>query len=131
MKRQQPPAHSRWQKGQSGNPSGRHKGSKNLKTLVNSLKTALLNALNEVVTVDGGNLTKLEAILKSMTDKAVGGDARATQQVVQLLRIYGEPSGELEPTPALEAADHLVLQQFLDRDAEMQQEGTNATPQPR
>jgi|HubBroStandDraft_1064217.scaffolds.fasta_scaffold348202_1 hypothetical protein len=62
MKCEQPPARSRWQRGQSGNPSGRHKGSKNLKTLVNSLKTALLNALNEVVTVDGGNMTKLEAI---------------------------------------------------------------------
>jgi hypothetical protein len=131
MKCKQPPARSRWLKGRSGNPSGRHKGSKNLKTLVNSLKTALLNALNEVVTVDGGNMTKLEAILKSMTDKAVGGDTRATQQVVQLLRIYEEPSGESEPAPALDAADDVVLQQFFDRNALPQKDDPNATPKAR
>jgi hypothetical protein len=63
-----------------------------------------------------------------MTDKAVGGDTRATQQVVQLLRIYEEPSGESEPAPALDAA---VLRQFFDRNAQPQKDDPNATPKAR
>ena len=44
-----PPRHTRFKKGQSGNPRGRPSGSKNLKTLLNE-------ALNErvVVTEEGG-----------------------------------------------------------------------------
>jgi|HubBroStandDraft_1064217.scaffolds.fasta_scaffold348202_2 hypothetical protein len=66
-----------------------------------------------------------------MTDKAVGGDTRATQQVVQLLRIYEEPSGESEPAPALDAADDVVLRQFFDRNAQPQKDDPNATPKAR
>ena len=58
-----PPRHTRFTKGQSGNPRGRAPGAKNLKTL-------LIDALNElvVVTENGGRRTisKGQAIIKQL-----------------------------------------------------------------
>lgn len=76
-----PPLHSRFKKGQSGNPNGRRKGFKNLATLAKK-------ALNERVTVvENGQrkrITKLEAILKQLTNKATSGDQRAIRLVLPL-----------------------------------------------
>ena len=61
-----PPRHSRFVKGQSGNPRGRPPGAKNLKTLLNK-------ALNERVTVTehGGRrkITKREAIVTQLVNR--------------------------------------------------------------
>jgi hypothetical protein len=76
-----PPQHSRFKKGQSGNPRGRRRGYKNVATLVKK-------ALNERVTVvENGQrkrITKLEAILKQLTNKAASGDQRAIRLVLPL-----------------------------------------------
>src|SRR5260370_31225451 len=62
-----PPGHTRFKKGQSGNPKGRPAGAKNLSTL-------LSEALNEpvVVTENGGQrqITKRAAIIKQPTHQA-------------------------------------------------------------
>jgi hypothetical protein len=56
-----PPLHSRFERGQSGNPRGRPSGAKNLATL-------LTEALNETVVIaeDGGRrkISKRQAIIK-------------------------------------------------------------------
>src|ERR1700739_4334618 len=66
-----PPRHSRFRKGQSGNPRARPPGAKNLKTLLN-------DALNEpvIVTENGGRrkLTKREAIIKQVVNQSTKGD---------------------------------------------------------
>lgn len=71
-----PPRHSQFQKGRSGNPSGRPRGSKNAATLLDE-------ALKErvIVSENGGrrSVTKLEAIMKQLVNKAAQGDHRATQ----------------------------------------------------
>lgn len=81
-----PPAHTRFQKGQSGNPQGRPKGKLNLVTVLN-------RALNEKVTVvEHGkrhSITKLEAAFKQLVNKAVQGDPRAIQQVLSLGSLIG------------------------------------------
>jgi hypothetical protein len=52
-----PPAHSRFKKGQSGNPWGRPAGAKNLKTLLNE-------ALNErVIVAENGRRRKISKFL--------------------------------------------------------------------
>jgi Family of unknown function (DUF5681) len=74
-----PPLHTRFQKGRSGNPRGRCKGSKNVATL-------LAQVLNERVTVtENGKrrtITKREAILKQLANKAASGDYRAMKLVI-------------------------------------------------
>jgi hypothetical protein len=71
-----PPKHTRFRKGHSGNPKGRPRGSRNASTLLDE-------ALKERVTISENGrrrkVTKLEAILKQLVNKAAGGDHRATQ----------------------------------------------------
>src|ERR1700680_548588 len=68
-----PPKHSRFVKGKSGNPNGRPKRTKNL-------KTELLEVLREMVTItEGGRtrkVTKLRALLESVFAKPFKGDSR-------------------------------------------------------
>ena len=76
-----PPEHTRFQKGQSGNPTGRRKGSKNVATLLEQV-------LNErvIVTENGKRkrITKLEAMLKQLANKAASGDHRAIKLLMPL-----------------------------------------------
>ena len=88
-----PPRHSRFKPGQSGNPKGRPKGSKSLKTL-------LEEALSSPITItEGGVPRKMELrqlLFKAMVGKAVKGDARATAVLVKLMEQFGlsKPDGE-------------------------------------
>src|SRR5215469_3318630 len=78
-----PPRKTRFRKGQSGNPSGRGKGSRNVSQL-------LLQALSEHVTVNENGerkrITKAEAMLKQLVNKGASGDARAIQLLLAEMR---------------------------------------------
>lgn len=80
-----PPQHTRFQKGQSGNPKGRLRGSKNVATL-------LAQVLRErvVITENGRRktITKLEAMLKQLANKAASGDHRAIKLLISLAGTY-------------------------------------------
>src|SRR5262245_36469787 len=69
-----PSSHTRFEKGQSGNPRGRPPGAKNIKTL-------LTKALNElvVVTDNGGRrkVSKREAIVTQLVNRSAKADYRA------------------------------------------------------
>lgn len=79
----QPPRHSRFKSGQSGNPRGRTKGSANLATY-------LAKALSEKVVVkEGGRrrtITKAEAIAKQLVNKAAGADLNAMKMLLAIER---------------------------------------------
>src|SRR5919199_3891484 len=83
-----PPRHTRFQKGRSGNPKGRPKGSPNL-------ATALQRALSErvVITENGQRRTisKLDASVKQLVNKAAAGDARALQLLLSRLDTVENP----------------------------------------
>src|SRR6478672_6647667 len=84
-----PPLHTRFKPGQSGNPSGRAKGSKNLKTLFHTI-------LNEQIALQDGaqakKVTKAEAIMRRLIIGALKGDSRS---LMTLMRI-AEQTGEFE-----------------------------------
>ena len=132
--RNKPPLNTRFKKGQSGCPTGRRKGSKNRKTLEKVQQTVVINLLNELVTVDDNGhprtMTKLEALLMAVINKAVAGDLRAAQQLQQQ-RIYEVQPEEHEVSQALDAADQLVVKQFYVRFAAMQKGLSNETDDPR
>ena len=112
-----PPRHTRFRKGQSGNPRGRPKESKNLATL-------LKEALNEPVIVaeNGGRrkITMREAIIKQLVKRSATADLRATKILLDLVRdIEGrrEPGGEpgSAETRALTEVDKKVIEQLRAR----------------
>ena len=76
-----PPRHTRFKPGQSGNPGGRPK--KKARTFAESFE----RELNTRITVNEGGkqrrITKLQAIAKQQTNKAVNGDPKATALVMR------------------------------------------------
>ena len=110
---QRPPEATRFKKGVSGNPKGRPKGSLNVATV-------FLKTLHEKVVVNEHGqrrtVTKLEAALTQLVNKAATGDLRALRQLLELAR-------EAEARQSLPAAqnvilsdlDHEVMQGILER----------------
>jgi uncharacterized protein DUF5681 len=109
----QPPLHTRFKKGQSGNP-----GSRSAK----SLPALLADALNETVVVTIGGrrrrITKREAIVTQMVDKSPSADLRATKMLIGMMKDVENKAGEIAPPPEprrLAEADSEVAQQFVAR----------------
>ena len=108
-----PPRHTRFKKGQSGNPRGRPGGSKNLKTLLNE-------ALNEpvVVSEEGRRrkITKREAIVTQLVNRSATADLRALKILLDTLReIEGQSQPDCAETPGFTVADEKVIAQFKAR----------------
>jgi hypothetical protein len=74
-----PPANTRWKRGQSGNPKGRPKGSKNLDTIV----TGILG--KKIRYTENGKVqttTTREAILTVMAQRALKGDLKSADYLL-------------------------------------------------
>ena len=106
-----PPVHTRFQRGQSGNPKGRPKGARNL-------KTDLAEELAERVAItENGRqrkVSKQRLLVKSLVAKAIKGETRAGEVVV---RMVGQTLGfDAEDTMAapLAADDAEILNAFME-----------------
>ena len=103
-----PPLHTRFRKGRSGNPRGRPKGGRNL-------KIDLLEEFGEMLTVHEGTrdlrVSKQRALIKSLTARAIKGDTAAAGKLVDLyIRIFGLQDQDLaEPAQPLSAEEQEVL----------------------
>ena len=77
-----PPAKTRFKKGQSGNPKGRPKGARNLRTLLSDLMSARIH-----VTENGRrrSISTQEALLKGMLADALRGDHKARTGILGLV----------------------------------------------
>jgi uncharacterized protein DUF5681 len=82
-----PPQHTQWRQGQSGNPKGRKKGSRNFKTEAKEL----LNSMVSVVR-DGkpAKMSAQRAVLERLCDKALNGDIRALTQLIRLAQEHSD-----------------------------------------
>jgi hypothetical protein len=98
-----PPEHSRFKPGQSGNPSGRPKGSQNLKTIFEKI-------LKEEVSLREGNdvrkVTKAEALIRGLVIGALKGDQR---NVVTLLRIAEQAGHFNEPGQDIGRIERIIV----------------------
>jgi hypothetical protein len=98
-----PPLHTRFKKGQSGNPRGRH--AKNLPAL-------LVEALNQPVAVtENGRrrqVTKREAVIAQLVDKSAAADLRATKMLLDILKDIEKEVGTAPTLAAVALANKMA-----------------------
>jgi hypothetical protein len=113
-----PPEDSRFKKGESGNPNGRPRGIKNL-------KTDLVEELQERIPVREGDrsveISKQRLIVKTLVTKTLRGDARITNTLVNLISRVLDLDGTVAETDQPLSADDqealAVLEERLLRKA--------------
>lgn len=107
-----PPKSGQFTKGKTGNPKGRPKGSKNLKTvLAAELKASITITENGITR----NITKREAIVKSIVNRAIKGDAKATTTVFSLDdKLLADLENVVANAGELEAEDKAILDAFVE-----------------
>jgi hypothetical protein len=116
-----PPIGTRFQKGQSGNPKGRPRGAKNL-------KTDLMEELQQTIVVREGDRTvrmsKQRAMIKTVMNKSLKGDARAIITLIRMMTRFAEPDGgSTEVDQALSVDEKELWQGLVD---ELRSEQTSA-----
>ena len=96
-----PPVETRFQKGQSGNPSGKRKGERNTRTLIQREGDEFIELR------EGGavrRITKREAVVKALVQKAMKGDVHAFRELVAQ-GLLGETKATTAEPYALSEAD--------------------------
>jgi hypothetical protein len=122
-----PPRHSRWRPGQSGNPKGRPKGARNLRTEIQAV-------LGEMVQVKrGGKVIRVSAqmaALLRLLEKALNGDIRALNVFLALAQRYNDDE-PLAPADELAAGDEEILARFAHSLLQDVEPPARATPKKR
>ena len=108
-----PPKDHRFKRGESGNPHGRPKGSRNIRTDLTELMK------RKVAVRENGRprrISRQEAMLLSLYDKALRGDVRAATNIINMmLEIDPAARAEVAPEGALSETDKEILADFLRR----------------
>ena len=107
-----PPKHTRFKKGQSGNPKGRPKKSRSRANLMDE-------ELDQSITVKEGKntvtMTKREAVLKQVVNKAVKGDHRAAKLVLEHLGDSLNIEPDADTSKPLSTNEKSILKGFLSK----------------
>jgi hypothetical protein len=108
-----PPKHTRFQPGQSGNPRGRPKGTKNL-------KADLMEELGEKIIVREGDqarkVSKQRAVVKSVVARTLKGDVRAAALLTSMMmRLLDTGEGAPDAEDALVDDELEILGAFANR----------------
>jgi Family of unknown function (DUF5681) len=110
-----PPVTARFQPGSSGNPKGRPKNSKNLKTLIRQAMTAKISIR------EGPNsrrVSKIEGVVLRQLQSALKGDDRSAMAVIKMATQMGfleDADSNSSEATALTASDERILEQVLTR----------------
>ncbi len=106
-----PPKHTQWKKGQSGNPSGKKKKEESLHQIMKRLVG------QEVVVQKNGvqmSMTQGEAMLTSIFTKAMKGDIACVKFLHNELGIDLDPQNGTVPPMPVTAADIACLKSHAD-----------------
>lgn len=114
-----PPETGKFKPGRSGNPKGRPKGSRNLKTDLAAISQRAISVRENGKT---RRMSQQKAMLLSAYSKAIQGDQKAASNLINLtLRILesAEPS---QTSNEVSDADVLIVENFLRRRANQTEE---------
>jgi hypothetical protein len=105
-----PPQHTQWRRGQSGNPKGRKKGSRNFKTEVKELFNSRVRVVR-----DGkpAKMSAQRAALERLRDIALSGDIRALTQFFRLAK--EQSNAEPSNVERSSANDQQILEIYKNR----------------
>ena len=109
-----PPNHTKWQKGRSGNPSGRKKGQRNLKT---DLAEEMANRIEVNEGGKARKLTKQQLMIKALIALAIKGDVRAAALVLNFTERWLGEDDTPTAAPPISAEDEALVARFLERNA--------------
>jgi hypothetical protein len=105
-----PPIHSQFRPGQSGNPAGRRKGVRNLRTDVKRM-------LATPVKVKEGGRTRTrstqEAALMFLREKVFKDNTRALDRFLELAVRFNDDAAEVGPAQPLPADDQAILAAYV------------------
>lgn len=107
-----PPKHSRFQKGRSGNPAGRPKGSKNTLKLLDAVLEQKIKIQQEGKTI---SITKKQAMLMQLVNAAVKGEIKAIAALFPYMMQLDMKEEQSLETSKLSLRDEEILQQFLEQ----------------
>jgi hypothetical protein len=110
-----PPAASRFKRGQTGNPKGRPKGQKNLKTLIRQAMTAKISVQEGS---SNRQVSKIEGVVLRQLQNALKGNDRSAMAVIRMalqLGFLDDSSENHQIEDALSAADERILQELINR----------------
>jgi Family of unknown function (DUF5681) len=108
-----PPKHRQFVKGQSGNPKGRPKGSKNFSTIFHEVGRQKIRVTDNGVTRE---ITKFEASVMQLFNQSSTGKMQALTLLPTWVRTFAEDVEESgNSTPLDGEADKTVMNSFLKR----------------
>lgn len=106
----QPPKHSQFRKGQSGNPAGRPKGSLNKSTIRALVAAQWLEGTIKIV--EGGRerrVPRLVALLKKQGELALKGDLRVIKDVIDLVVRLAVEEATVQTSDETTTEDEAIL----------------------
>ena len=107
-----PPKQHRFKKGQSGNPKGRPRKTRNI-------KTEFLEEMSEAISiVENGSrkdISKRRAVLKSIINKAMSGDHKSAEKVIEIDRLFA-PTDSPHDDLRLTEEDLRFMREHFDKE---------------
>ena len=115
-----PPKAGQFKPGQSGNPKGRPKGSRNLKTDLNNL-------MKKRITIrEGGkarSTSALEAVLLSLFGSATRGDVRASTTLINTVMKLNPDTKDDSESSNISESDEELIKDFFRRHSLTDEDG--------
>lgn len=105
-----PPRHSRFKPGQSGNPRGRPKGTRGLKS---DLQAELVSRMTIQINGKPVTASRQALMLKTLTTRAAAGDLRAIRILTDLIMQVFGPGDADKAREQLSPGDQAILAQML------------------
>lgn len=106
-----PPQKGQFKRGQSGNPRGRPKGTRNLKTDLESLMSTRTTILENG---KARAISRQEAILLALYASAAKGNAKAAMDLLKMCIALGEPQDERPQRKHLSQDDIEIMKLFIE-----------------
>jgi len=120
-----PPKHTRFAKGQSGNARGRPKGSQNLATI---LEKACRERIRVTINGKTRSLSKFEAAMLQLANKAAAGDLKATSALFSWITGLGNSEQTGVANPLARESDALVMASIIRRIRESENPRSKTEP---